>query len=447
MRKRRLWYGAGSLAICSLVLACPAFGQPRPGTIQDLEHGRRPEGPPLTLREALDEAAANNPELAALRAGLSVARERPAQARSLSPPMLEANVWQWPINSVNPVNTNMYMLMATQELPGSGKRALRAAVAEKDVAIARNDIATRTRQIANEVKQAYAALFISRQAIDIHLASVEVLRQFADVSQAKYQVGRISQQDVLKPVLELSRLHDDIIMLDQQGGIAAARLNTLMNRPMDAPIGPLGNPHEQSLATPVADLMRLALEHHPEIEGARLLIERAEAELAVARREYKPDFSVQAGYLVMPRQTDAVLARLGVTWPTAPWSRGRLDARAREASAALEAAKARQMVFENALRLSVQEAYVRVKASEQRAALLRTTILPQSRQTLEVSRIGYQSDRVDFLAMLDNQRTLLSVELEYYRALSDFEQAFADLERAVGTDIPVGVLHASASEN
>jgi len=54
--------------------------------------------------------------------------------------------------------------------------------------------------------------------------------------------------------------------------------------------------------------------------------------------------------------------------------------------------------------------------AERRASLLRTTILPQSRQILDVSRIGYQSDRVEFLALVDNERTLLSAELEYSRA-------------------------------
>ena len=56
-------------------------------------------------------------------------------------------------------------------------------------------------------------------------------------------------------------------------------------------------------------------------------------------------------------------------------------------------------------------------------------------QALEVSRIAYQADRVDFLALLDTQRVLLDVELDYYRALSDLEQALADLERAVGAEI------------
>jgi cobalt-zinc-cadmium efflux system outer membrane protein len=84
----------------------------------------------------------------------------------------------------------------------------------------------------------------------------------------------------------------------------------------------------------------------------------------------------------------------------------------------------------------VQDAYVRARAAQDRAALLRTTILPQSQQTLDVSRIAYQTDRVDFQALIDNERTLLDAQLDYVRALSEFQQATADLERAIGTDLP-----------
>jgi cobalt-zinc-cadmium efflux system outer membrane protein len=428
----------------SQFVAAGQVTNPAPGQHQEL---RRYDGPALTLRAALDEALAKNPELVALRAQLGVTRERPAQERSLAPPMLETTIWQWPINTLNPANTNMYMFMATQELPGRGKRALRAAVAEKDVALAQNDIDTRARHVFDEVKQAYAELFVSRKAIEIHLANVDILRQFADISQAKYTTGRISQQDVLKSVVEVSRLHADIIMLDQQAQIATAKLNTLLDRPTDGPIGPLGEPYEQTLLPPIEVLQRQALEGQPQIQGARLAVERAEAALAVARRDHKPDFSVQAGYLVMPQQTDAVLVRGAITWPDAPWSRGRIDARVREMSADVEAATARQKSMENALRFAVQEAYVRVKAAEQRAELLKTTILPQSQQTLDVSRVAYQNDRVEFLALLENERTLLSAQLEYFRALSDFDQALADLERAVGTETSPDMLRSVAREN
>src|SRR5581483_98734 len=177
----------------------------QPSTLTHRE--AQPTGPPVTLTVLLEEAIERNPELVALRAQVGVVRQRPAQERFLDAPMAEAQIWQWPFNSINPADTNMYMFMVTQDLPGRGKRQLRAAVAEKDVALAESDIAIRARDVVNHVKQAYASLFIARKAIQVHLDSVELLRQIADVSQAKYMTGRISQQDVLKPVVELSRLH------------------------------------------------------------------------------------------------------------------------------------------------------------------------------------------------------------------------------------------------
>lgn len=397
---------------------------------------RHYEGPPLALTEAVEEALAKNPELLALRAQLPVVRARPAQEHGLAPPMLEGTIWQWPINTLNPANTNMYMLMVGQEFPGRGKRDLRAAVVEKDIGLAETDVAVRARQIVNDVKQAYASLFIARRAIEIHVASVDLLRQLADVAQIKYTTGRISQQDVLKPVVELSKVHNDILMFEEQVGIATARLNILLDRAPDAPVGPLVDANISVSLPDSQTLQRLAIDQQPELQRVRIEVDRAEAELAAAKGEYKPDFTVQGGYLVMPNQTDALLARVAISWPRAPWSRGKIDAQVAEHTAMVDAAKARTRALENAVRLAVHEAYVRAKVAQDRAALLRTTILPQSQQTLDVSRVAYQTDRVDFQSLIDNERTLLDAQLDYIRALSEFQQATADLERAIGTDLP-----------
>jgi len=415
-------------AVCVMTLAANA---------QDLRHEghANAEGPPLSLRAALDEAVENNPELAELRSRVKTARLRPGQERFLPPPMLEAQIWQWPINTINPWNTNMFMFMATQDLPGRGKRALRETLATKDVGLADLDVAVRARQVVNEVKQAYADLFIARRAIDIHLAMVDLLRQFADVSEAKYTTGRTSQQDVLKASLELSRMHDDLVKVQQQADFARLRLNVLMNREPDAAIGALAEATEQKLITPLVELQRRALDSQPELRMSQAQIEQAEAQLAVARGEYKPDFSIGGGYQLMPGQTDGWLGKVAMTWPRAPWSRGRIDAHVAEAASAVETAKARKRSTESMVKLAVQQAYVRVGAAEERALLLRTTILPQSRQTLDVSRIAYQTSRVEFLEMLDSARTLLDAQLEYERAVSDLQQARADLERAIGTEL------------
>ena len=211
-----------TLLLCGvIVLAVPAAAQ-SPEHLHGLASRRVYDGPSLTLTAAIDEALRRNPELIALRHQFDAARKRPAQERFLMPPSFEAQIWQWPLTTVNPLNTNMYMFTMQQELPGRGKRELRAAAAEKDVELASVEIAARAREVINEVQRAYIDLALARKAIDIHLESVGLLRQFADVSTVKYAAGRSSQQDVLKSVVELSKLHEDLVLHEESSAAATA---------------------------------------------------------------------------------------------------------------------------------------------------------------------------------------------------------------------------------
>ncbi len=398
----------------------------------------------LSLRAAIDEAMTGNPALVALRSQFETARLRPAQERFLMPPTFDAQIWQWPVNTLNPLNTNMYMFTANQELPGRGKREVRVALAEKDAEIASNDIAVQARDVIDQIKRAYASLYVNRKAIEVHQGSVDLLKQFADVSLINYSAGRSPQQDVLKAVVNVSELHEELVMFEEGAQLAAAQLNTLLNRAPGAPVGPIQEPVEALLLPSAEDLQAQAVRRRPELRGAQLAVERAEASLAVVNRDYKPDFMVGGGYMLLPRDRDAWTASVGITWPTARWARGRLDAQKAEATAAIEASRAQQRAGESQVRLAVQQAYIRVKSAEQRAALLRTIVVPQSRQALEVSRVAYQADRGDLLALIDNQRMLLDAQLRYYRALSDLEQARADLEYAVGEDLSPGITPSAA---
>ena len=439
---RRLFVG---IVLFSMGVDRPAMAQ-TPDHLHDTVVRRVYEGEPLSLTRAIEQALTRNPTLVALRKQFEGASHRPAQERFLMPPTFEAQIWQWPIDTVNPLNTNMYMFTMQQEIPGRGKRELRTALAEKDVELTSAAISVRARDVLKEVTRAYTDLAVARRAIDIHLASVELLRQFADASTIKYAAGRSPQQDVLKAVVEVSKLHEDLVMHEETAATAEARLNTLLDRDPQSPIGPLAEPREAVTLPASEDLQRLAIDRQPELRMARLGVERAQAALAVANRDYKPDFFIGGGYMLMPRQAGAWTASAGMTWPNAPWSRGRLDAKRAEATVDIDAASANARAVARQIQLAVHEAYVRATAATQRAELLRTTLLPQSEQTLELSRVAYQTDRVDFLALLDNQRALLDAQLNYYRALSDRELALADLARAVGADIPDVSQPATASE-
>ena len=417
-----------------VMVSVPAAAQ-SPQHLHEATARRVYDGPPLTLSAAVDEALQRNPELILLRRQFEAAQQRPAQERFLMPPSFEAQIWQWPLTTVNPLNTNMYMFSVQQELPGRGKRELRAAVTGKDAEIAWAETALRAREVIKEVQRAYLDIALARKAIDIHLDSMGLLRQSADISTVRYAAGRSPQQDVLKAVVELSRLHEDLVMHEESAAVASARLNTLLDRDPQTPIGQVDELRERVDVPPSAALQQIAITQNPELRAAQIGVERAQAVGSAIEREYKPDFFVGGGYMLMPRTAGAWTASVGLTWPNAPWARGRLDAQKAEAAANVDAASARVRVVERQIRLAIHDAYIRAEAAAQRASLLRSTIVPQSQQAVEVSRVAYQGDRVDFLSVVDNQRALLEAQLSYFRALGDRELALADLSRAVGVDL------------
>jgi cobalt-zinc-cadmium efflux system outer membrane protein len=156
-----------------------------------------------------------------------------------------------------------------------------------------------------------------------------------------------------------------------------------------------------------------------------------------ARGDLKADVRISSGFMFRPREGDAWLASVGFTWPKAPWARGKVDSRVAEARAEAGAATARADAASAAIKEQVYESYVKADAARQRATLLRSTLLPQSRQAISAATAAYQTDKADFQAVLAQQQMLLESQLAYVRALSDSAQAIAELERVVGSTATV----------
>jgi len=232
-------------------------------------HADDRSGVPLPLDAAIAEALDRNPNLATLRAQLAVDRQRRAGEGFLEPPTVNAEIWQWPLTSINPLDTNMYMFTMRQEIPGRGKRAARAAAADRAVDVGVNAIAVRERDVIAQVTRSYAELAFTRQAIVMHEAHVDLLRQTADLVTARYGAGRGGQPEALKAVAEIARLHGDLVTLNERARIAASELNALLNREPQTPIGTVTVAGTAAALPPLAELQQLAVALHPELKAPR----------------------------------------------------------------------------------------------------------------------------------------------------------------------------------
>lgn len=385
--------------------------------------------PTLSLREATEEALARNPELRALQRQFDVAQGVPDTRRHLMPPMAEIQIWGWPVTTYNPARTDMYMFMGQQELPGRGKRAARVLVAEREAGVSRQQIAVRANQIIRDVRDAYSELAFTRRTFAVYARQGMVLEELAETATLRYAAGEGPQHHTVTTVVELAALERERIAAEARGQAAEARLNALLGRAVAQPVGPLETLVSTMTAT---EAEQLALARHPEVAMVAAGVAREEAELARLRGERRPDYVIGGGYMLQPGQAGAWTARAGLTWPNAPWSRGRLNAEIDVQAKRVDAAKARGDVIATQLRQSVREAAIRIEAAERQMRLIESTVLPQIEHAFELARLAYAAGEGTFSEVLDARRMLLSTELESVEARARVARAKADLETIAG---------------
>ena len=168
-------------------------------------------------------------------------------------------------------------------------------------------------------------------------------------------------------------------------------------------------------------------------------MERAQRmyELADKNRKY-PDFMLGWDYSRMPTEMtkNRYQAMVNITVPFSPWTIGRRNEEVEEALAEIRAAKANREAMRNTTLMEVGEASAKVRAGRQSVELYREGLLSQAELSLSAAMSAYQNGRVEFVSLLEAERALREARMGYYRAQAALMQSTADLERAVGQEIP-----------
>jgi outer membrane protein TolC len=180
--------------------------------------------------------------------------------------------------------------------------------------------------------------------------------------------------------------------------------------------------------------MEFTLKSRPEVAAGTVAIERDTMALALAQKAYFPDFEVYIERFFNAGRKDGLGVIFSATVPLT--YREKYEAGVAEARAQLNASKADLRAAQDKALVEVKSALVRAQTAAELVNLFAQTHIPQAEQALDSSRIGYQTGKVDFLSLLDSLRVIEQVHLEHLAAAADFEKAYADLEQAVGQELP-----------
>ena len=392
------------------------------------------ETPVVKLDDLVKEAIERNSEVLASKGMWEMAKAKIPQVKALPDPMLQFELQNIGLTgfTVGEMDMSMAGIGVAQTIPYPGKRGLRRQVAEKEAegAGAMTD-ATRL-SVVSRLKTAYYDLVFIHQSLDVVTKARTILQDFEKTAQARYSVGEGIQQDVLKAQVELSMLTQRTATLEQMREGTSAMINGLLDRPPDAPLGRPEAPGSPRPLRPLAELNRLTVENSPELRARQRAVDAGEVQVALMKREYKPDFTVSGGWRARGRMDDLYQVMVEVELP---WQRERRRYGVLEARASVDAAQKNRRATEQMILAKVRDLSSMAAKSARLVELYRTAIVPQATFSLESATSAYRVGKVDFLMILDSVRTLLEDELMVQEQLTDYHKAVARLEEVVGVPV------------
>src|SRR5207249_2927648 len=170
---------------------------------------------------------------------------------------------------------------------------------------------------------------------------------------------------------------------------AQARLNALLSRPPEAPLGMPKNPPSPAMPYSMSELEELTLRNRPELLAQARALEKENLALALARKAYYPDFEVSISRFENFGQRDGFGIGVSTSIPLA--SKYKYDAAVGEATANLQAAQSELGRLRDLLALfEVKQVLVEAQTALEQLNLLYTHV-PQAEQALQASQIGYQT--------------------------------------------------------
>lgn len=390
--------------------------------------------PPLTLKELINEALRVNPEIWASKYKAEAAQAKIPQAYSPKDPEVGVMFDNIPQGKKFSLGTNEQRYTIRQMLDNPVKVYAMGEMAKNMNSASREMIKDKEIDIVVKVKKAYFDYYLVNKALEINNENRTFLELMSRISELKYSTGKASQQDVLKAQVEFSMLANEFIVLNKEKEAARAMINVLLNR---SPEAPLGEPLDLKLSDHnfnFADLKAKALKSRPELRAMEYEVQKEKAGLTLAWGQFIPDLTLSATRIHNESMNfNGWAAEAMFTFPL--YFASKQNYQLKEARANVDAAQSTYKSMQNMALFQIKEAQTKVEASQQTVDLYLTSIIPQAEQTLKAALIAYETGKVDFMTLLEAQRSLRNARLDYYKALAEYESRLADLERAVGTDL------------
>jgi outer membrane protein len=301
-----------------------------------------------------------------------------------------------------------------------------------------------TRQnIILDAKNVYFQLLQTQKLYDIAQQTVVQISAQRDVAENFYKVGMTSLNDLLQAQVELANAKQDLIIAKNNMDNATSNFNTLLRRPLDAPVFLKDilnyTPFEETLKYCLSQ----AEKNRWEIRIADLDVDISQKQYQLSKKDYYPTIDLEGNYFRNGTDWD-VNGGFGIYdprgWEISAvakwnfWEWGRTSYGVKEKYSRWTQSKLKkQKVVDNIL-LEVKTAYLRTQEAE-RAIKTVETAVEQAKENFRINQERYKEQIATQTDVLIAQTLLSRTMTNYYNALYTFKMSKAKLYRAIGREV------------
>ena len=365
----------------------------------------------LELPEAAELAVTGQPLLEAQRNAVRGARAAATAARELADPVLVGGVTDLTVTgpdryTVSGESDTQFMVGVKQSFPGGGELKLRGRRGEAEADRLAAELDEQQRMVRRETGMAWLDAWKATQAQDLVRESIVEAQRQVQAVEIAYRAGRSGQAELLASRVSAELLGDQLAGLQQQEWHARNQLRRWIGPAADRLICP----DLPDWPAPDAERLISRLETHPHVAAQVRAVTVAQADYEIAKADYWPDWSVQAGYGYRPDFADYASLQFEIGLPV--FTRNRQDRVAESRAAEVERSGQLKEDWLRQHRAAIQLNVNDWQRLQQRFRRYDELILPQAQQRLEAAMGSYSTGSGTLTMVLDARRSLLDIRMQ-----------------------------------
>lgn len=397
--------------VCSFVMLSPA----RPYAQQTVD-----------FATALSLARKNNPDWRTAEQEVEVARGKTTTARLLNPfnPVIEGQAG--PRKVAGERTGADYGVGISMEMEVAGQRGLRISEAERNLQRAEAGFQDFARTFRAKLARAFYRVLFARERLALQRRVENLNKTLVDVTKIKYDAGDVSGLEVNVSIVRYGQSRKET--LDAERNLTQSQLELRRLIGVNETFAPADKLDVILPPFSAVQVLNRALANRPDLLARRHELQRAEAEIALVRRQVLPNPVFGVSFNREGSGDKTVLGGISIPLPVFNRRQGELES--------LEArriqARAEVLALEKEIQKEVNQALNQWETSRQSVELFQREVIEQIEENFRLLEAAYRERRIDLPRLLIMENDLVAANQSYLDGLASLREAAIQIDEASG---------------